>query len=177
MALPLIVGIAAKAGQGKDTLAGMLGWPTRAFAYTLKAMLSAACLPEPPTREEKEALIEGLGFSWREAAQLLGTEWGRALNPEIWILLTERALNNCGHKVVVITDVRFDNEATWVRRHGLLAHLEGRPTTTVGYAANHASEAGVAKASGDYLIRNEGSLQDLQESATRFKHHIESQWL
>lgn len=169
--MPLLVGVTGKAGAGKDTVADLLEYPRDAFASTLKAMMAAAGLPEPASREEKEAIIPGLGFSWRVAAQRLGTEWGRGLNENLWVLLLLRRVRASGHPIVCISDVRFENEAALIRSNGVLCHVRGRDTTVVGDAAAHASEAGVDPGPGDYVIHNDGSLRDLGVLARNFKHN------
>lgn len=170
--MPILIGITGKAGSGKDTLAGFLGYPVDHFASTLKLMLAAAGLPEPTVRASKEAEIPGLGFSWRRAAQTLGTEWGRSLNADLWLLLLERRCRTSGHAVIVIPDVRFENEAAFIRKHGVLCHLHGRETTAGEGAETHASEQGVKSLAGDYCIFNEGSLQDLEALAKGFKDYL-----
>jgi len=177
--MPILIGITGRAGVGKDTLAGFLGYPTDAFAATLKLMMSAAGLPEPATRREKEHAIEGLGFSWRRAAQRLGTEWGRSLNPNLWLLLLERRCRASNQKVIVITDVRFENEAAFIREHGVLCFLEGRETTVRGPDGKHPSEFGISALAGDYTIFNAGSLEQLKACAKNFKEnyikHLEAE--
>ena len=170
--MPYLVGLTGPAGVGKDTVAGFLGWPTFAFAKTLKLMLAAAGLPEPATREDKEAIIPELGFSWRQAAQTLGTEWGRGLNPDLWLLLAKRYALNSGYTVLVITDVRFENEAQLVREHGCLIHVSGRETTASGAAAAHASEEGVAVGLSDWGIANSGTLEELRETVESLKEEL-----
>lgn len=149
-----IVGFTGPAGSGKDTAADYLmskGFVKISFASTLKAMLATAGLPEPASRDDKEKIIEGFPFSWREAAQTLGTEWGRSLDPDIWLKLTLKGLEPDGKYVV--SDVRFENEAKVVRENGLLIHLVGRKVD-MGDLEAHASEAGVTRAHGDYCVRN-----------------------
>lgn len=167
--MPFLIGITGRAGVGKDTLAGFLGYPTDAFAATLKAMMAAAGLPEPASRREKEHAIAGLGFSWRRAAQRLGTEWGRSLNPDMWRLLMERRCRASNKEIITITDVRFENEAEFIRKHGILCHVDGRETTVHGLETSHASEFGVSKQGGDYCILNAGDLKDLKQSVETFR--------
>lgn len=48
----------------------------------------------------------------RKALQLLGTEWGRALQPDLWLRAMQRATGGEGRWA--ITDCRFRNEAEFV---------------------------------------------------------------
>lgn len=150
-----IIGITGKAGSGKDTLADYLvehyGYEKISFAATLKNMLIAAGLPEPTNRDDKEKIIDGFSFSWRDAAQKLGTEWGRSLDDNLWVKLTMNNLDPA--KNYVISDVRFENEATMVRCHGLLVHLTGR-SVDMGMLGGHPSESGVKMGVDDYTIHN-----------------------
>lgn len=133
-----IIGLVGHAGAGKDTAAEYLvehfGFCAVSFAAPLKNMLEAlfedagvdhAWLHEPHLKGE---LIPGLGFSARHLMQTLGTEWGRQLHgPDWWVKLTAArlGLHNLPHSApvhdrLVLTDVRFPNEAAWVN------HLGGR---------------------------------------------------
>jgi len=164
---PYLIGLAGKAGVGKDTAAHMLEAPRYhyAFARPLKAMLTTIGIYEP-IREKKEAVLPRFGFSYRQAAQTLGTEWGRALHPELWLLLAqieweERA--KAYHSFMIITDVRFENEAQWVRENGTVVHIVGRETTVQGAAAGHASEAGLAVwPHDDYILHNDSTMEVLR---------------
>ena len=158
----MILGLAGPAGVGKDTVADrlvdMYGFRKVSFAQTLKAMMAVAGFPEP-CREQKEELIPGFEFSWRVAAQRLGTEWGRGLDPNIWTKIIEAQISTPGNWV--ISDVRFANEAEMVRRRGRLVHIYGRITTVTGEAAGHVSEAGVAGGIKDLAISNRWSVARL----------------
>lgn len=161
-----ILGITGKAGAGKDTvgkyIADKLGWERAAFAEPLKMMLAAIDIVEPP-RELKEEIMPAWGFSYRRAAQLLGTEWGRALSPagDIWVnIMHQRIVNaqSVGMPGFVITDVRFDNEVALIARlGGTLLHIEGRNYEVT----EHKSEQGIPFTLGDYKIFNDGSLEQL----------------
>ncbi len=76
----LLIGFAGPAGSGKDTgadyLAEKYSLERASFAQPLKAMLTTIGIVEPPSREAKEAEMPEWGFSYRQAAQKLGTEWG-----------------------------------------------------------------------------------------------------
>ncbi len=61
---------------------------------------------------------------------------------------------------VIFKDIRFENEAAFLRHHnGLIWHIV-RPNLPKVNA--HSSEHGIAQAPGDLLITNAGSLDDLQ---------------
>ena len=160
-----LVGFTGKAGAGKDTLADYLvqehHFIKLSFAGPLKAMMATVGMPEPKDREAKEQPLEGFNFTWREAAQRLGTEWGRSLDPDIWVKIMENAIQRFSDEAnIVFADVRFENEAAMIRRlGGRILHVTGR-AADLGVNAGHASEAGVAFADGDALIPNGGQLDD-----------------
>lgn len=169
---PRLIGLTGKAGSGKDTVGQYLHkWAdayTLAFAYPLKAGLAAMGFPEPKDREAKEAVIAGFNFSWRELAQTLGTEWGRARDPDLWLKLAMQEVDRIRaarpHSLVVITDVRFENEAAAIReRGGQIWHITGREAQMFGDTKTHASETGVQVANGDKVIVNSGTLVELAD--------------
>lgn len=170
-----IIGLTGPAGVGKDTVASVLaGVYTRyAFAGPLKIALSCLNLFEPRTRAAKEVLLPGKPYSYRTAAQTLGTEWARRLDPDFWLKLADEKTVHL--RKVVFTDVRFNNEADWVRtRGGVIWHVTGRATTVTGEAAAHASEVAVDFKDGDWTLDNSGTLEDLtsntQDLLWRMKH-------
>jgi hypothetical protein len=118
-----IVGIAGYARSGKDTAAQVLierGWKRMAFADQLK-MDVERCIGYPiaaMTADQKEF--------WRpllvEYARLR-----RAQHPDYWIWQVESNMKmNVGPgEKVVITDVRYANEAKWIlSRGGLMIFVE-----------------------------------------------------
>lgn len=157
-----LIGLAGRAGSGKDTFADMLGCKTYAFAKPLKDGLAAMGFPEP-AREDKEKIIPGFAFTWRDAAQKLGTEWGRELQSDIWLAVAKRYRKTVEAEFLVISDVRFHNEADWVREHGALVHILGRETYKLeGDTAAHPSEHPLPRLDTDYAIDNSGTREDLR---------------
>lgn len=158
-----IIGLTGAAGSGKDTVASMLpiSFYRYAFAKPLKEALKVLGIPEPKTRAEKEGLLPGRTYSYRKAAQTLGTEWARNLSKTFWSDLAKDAIQ--GFDKVVLTDVRFENEADWVRNQGgVIWHIKGRMTELLGDTANHPSEIPVEFKLGDVLIQNDGTLDELR---------------
>lgn len=162
----MLIGFTGPAGVGKDEAARQLGlalgnYSRYAFAKPIKDALAAMGFPEPATRAEKEAIIPNLGVSWRHMAQTLGTEWGRnSVRPDLWLWLAKEQYAE--HRNLMVTDVRFENEAAWVREvGGLMVHVYGRETTVARQEAQHASEAGVTIRAGAYMLPNLYGLDDL----------------
>lgn len=161
----MIIGFTGPAGSGKDTAADHLvahhGFTKVSWAGPLKAALAAMGFPEPNDRALKEVTIPGFPFSWRQAAQALGTEWGRTLDPDIWVKLVGRLVSDNPEASWVVSDVRFENEAAMIRSlGGVVIHLHGR-RADLGGAEAHASEKGVKASLTDWNIENAGS--DLQQ--------------
>ena len=159
----MIIGISGKAGCGKSTAAKYLvekyGFVEVSFAAILKNMLSVAGLPEPSNRDDKEKNVEGFDFTWREAAQTLGTEWGRSLDENIWVKLTMASLED--GKNYVFSDVRFDNEAlSIIRKNGVVLEMSGR-SVDLGQNSSHASEKGVDTFWITYVTGNSESVDVL----------------
>lgn len=174
-----VVGLTAPRGAGKDT-AGLtfseLGYVQIAFADPIKRAVEAMfdlCPEVWDDRQLKEqtlhqsGLIPGFHFSPRYLAQTIGTEWGREIiTPDIWVRAVERKLHvqarQHGVQKFVITDVRFSNEAEWIRSlAGRVVEIE-RP----GYAwnADHASEAGPDDQLIDHTLPNAGTLTELRHA-------------
>lgn len=182
-----IIGFAGKAGAGKDTCADYListyAHRRAALAQPLKTMLHAGLGLDPAdyqTLEQKEAVIPWLGVSYRHAAQSLGTDWGRKLiNPDVWLLCLEKFVVPEMQKTdcpgLVLSDVRFDNEAAWVRRMGgtLIHVISNRGNGMPVALAAHASESGVAVDVKDRLLFNYGSIAELHLSLDAI---LESVW-
>lgn len=155
----IVIAFAGPGGAGKSTAANLLveraGFTKVSFAAPLYDMLEAGGFGRPKTLEEKQAVIPHLGFSWRHAAQTLGTEWGRRLlREDIWQMI---ALGKCSdpNGRYAIDDCRFDNEADPVRAlpGGHVVHLVGR-AGNLGALGGHVSESGVTFKEGDHRINN-----------------------
>lgn len=168
MSRPTIFGFTGAARSGKDTAAAFLqahiGGYRYAFADPLRAMLLAGFgidMNEQYWKDRKEEPIPAFGVSPRQMMQTLGTEWGRKMiNTDVWLLLAKNELITHGSGMI-ITDVRFENEAAWVRKMGgVVIHVKRDAAPTV---SAHESENGVHVAELlDHIIMNDGSLEDLQ---------------
>lgn len=162
-----IIGITGRAGSGKDTVARHLTtyfkahFRSVAFADPIRSGLKAVFGWDDSYFDypKKEEVIEMLGKSPRQIMQTFGTEWGRdRVNTDLWLKLAGIRMENlvgAGFNVLV-TDVRFQNEADWIRQQGgVIWHLDrdGSSTTSA-----HKSEAGVNFVIGDKRIDNNETL-------------------
>ena len=151
--MPRIIAFAGLAGSGKDTAAAVileqLWWERRPLAGPLKAMLATLMklrgCHDPETYTDGNLATKQATTPWlnnetpRRAMQLLGTEFGRALSPTLWLdTWRDGMLKSTAHGVVV-TDVRFANEAEYLKKLGAEIYLVRRPGF-VGGAGQHASE-------------------------------------
>jgi hypothetical protein len=165
----MLIGLCGAAGSGKDTVASILGFDRVAFAdplYEMVSIITGMTPDEMRDREAKERPVDWLGQSPRQLLQTLGTEWGRATVSEtIWIdtaMRRVRRLLDAGRDVV-ITDVRFDNEAAAIKAAGGVIWQVVRGEGGIqGLAARHASEAGVSPVLIDRVLGNWGSLSRLR---------------
>lgn len=178
-----IVGIHGKAVSGKDTVADQL---VREFAaakesfaaplYKGLAVMLDIPVADLQRRATKEEPIEWLDRSPRFLLQTLGTEWGRDLvGWDVWVRALHRRCeqveavwedNGYLPRAWVISDVRFEDEAAFVREHGVLIHLvrDGAPPVN-----GHVSELGVEfRADVDLVLENNGTLDDLAAAVRAF---------
>jgi hypothetical protein len=167
-----LIGIHGPLNGGKDTVANYIQdqYPMLFARYAFASPLKHACevmfgfsREQIEDRVQKEAVDPFWGFSPRKAMQLLGTEYGRQmLRDDLWIRRAELEIKNNLAKFdqgTIITDVRFENEAEWVRtqENAILIYLEV-PGLVRDAKYTHASEAGISRSDKDFVIVNDKSL-------------------
>ena len=166
-----VIGIHGPLNGGKDTVCNLLKelrpgqFAQYAFARPLKEagmILFGFTMEHFEDRVLKEQVDPYWGFSPRKAMQLLGTEYGRQmLREDIWIRRAQREveLNKAKGLKTIITDVRFENEAEWIRSLGDSAGLIylSVPGLVRDEKYNHASEAGISHDASDVNILNDKS--------------------
>ncbi len=162
-----ILALTGPAGAGKDTIADHLvnsfGFARFAFADGPRAMLEALLshigvdhqwLYERHLKERPAPVVDA---SYRQLMQTLGTGWGRdMLHPDLWVHCLGARLGiapgprvwgagggpeHCVpvHDRIVITDVRYPNEAGAIHRWG--GTLVGVTRPQMMAVRPHASEA------------------------------------
>lgn len=168
-----LIGIHGKMGSGKDTLATVIHalcprqFRSNSFARPLKAGVMAMFGWDSDVledRKKKEAVDDFWGFTPRSAMQLLGTEYGRRLLcDDIWIKAAEQFYQQArkAESSVIMTDVRFENEAEWIRskENSILIHVVDPTAAIVDPESLHPSERGVNFLPGvDLHISNDKAL-------------------
>lgn len=178
---PAIIGITGKAGAGKDTLAKAIsvnqqfqvdhpgGIHIISFADVLKQYVMVKfglTRWAVYTQEGKESIIPWLGVTVREVLQKEGTELTRDVwGSNFWIQRIMQTISGMHEtELVIIPDVRFEDEAEWVLScGGMLVGVEGRAAETLDESQKgHRSEGGVPEELVHTTIDNSGTLTDLQ---------------
>lgn len=169
--MPKLIGITGKARSGKDTLGAALvarGYKRVSFADALKR--SVAIIAGEPEElyfddASKEEVSPTLGVTRRSALQKVGNSMREVLNKDVWI---RRALLEAGDSDVVITDVRYDNEAQAVRlAGGIVVGLSREGAGLRGEAAHHVSEKPISIDLIDEFVINDGTIEDLKKRADK----------
>ncbi len=103
----------------------------------------------------------------RRILQTMGTDIFREhVHKDFWLMVQKKYLldvRNFGAQVAIIDDVRFENEADFIREHdGLMFHV--RRNNILPNNDQHASEKGVVVKHGDHLF-NFNSLEEMKTAA------------
>jgi dephospho-CoA kinase len=151
----MLIGIVGKAGAGKDSIANHLianyEFTRKAFADPLKEIVQRLfhMSDEQLWGDRKEDIDSRYGLTPRFLLQYLGTDVLRQLYPNVWCDLLVRDYNcsfdQAGNRLnVVVSDVRFLNEAEAIRTGGghvwRVVCLNNPKDTKLGGSHDHPSE-------------------------------------
>lgn len=168
-----VVGVTGFARSGKDTVADYIIDNDKdllkySFANPLKnAVSSLFNIPrEELDGDNREVKLPEWGLSIREILQLFGTESMRnVFGEDFWIKKAQHAVDSAlGDNStfgIIISDVRFENEAQFCRDNGILIHVSRSGADGNVGVSGHASEGGIQIDTSDYIIENNSSLEDL----------------
>ena len=166
MALRIAFGY--KMGTGKDTACSYLitkfGGHTLRFSEPLyKIMSYAQDICNLEKRKDRKFL------------QLVGTEWGRSTDPDIWLnLLLDKASHCCYKKQnLYLSDLRFPNELYRLKKEGWICVRIDRNVTSISTdrsgtgSVSHSSESSldqVPDKDWDFILQNNDSFDDFYSS-------------
>lgn len=173
---PRLIGLSGYATAGKDSVAEVLirlyGHKRVAFADKLKSFVREV---NPyvafPTSDKVRAaeLVDSLGDTeakkhdeYRRVLQVIGTTVREYFGRDTWV---DAALNQTSDDYVVVTDVRFQNEAQRIKDLGGIMLRVQRPG--VGPANDHISEHDLDGFKFDGYVINDGDLVDLEGEVQR----------
>lgn len=151
------LGLVGLARSGKDTVAEYI---TFFKGFDIDPRISFA----HPIRQTMYEFQDKLGLPRhkdRKLMQLLG-DWGRSVDSDIFIKYVLRFAST--NENVIVTDVRYMNEAEKLRENGFtLVKILGNPQSVDRSESefNHSSEREVKHIICDYTIENNGTLDEL----------------
>lgn len=177
--MSLIIAINGLLGSGKNELASIIKnefpqyrFQIHAFADKLKnitASLTESPLDDFYTQEGKNTFIEEFNATNGEMLQKVGTAL-KAIDKDIWVKPLMRKYDSIQDKNWIICDLRYYNELEACKtRGGILVNITGDPKGVRAKSKrdlNHHSETELSTFTNwDYIINNNGSLDDLRNSA------------
>lgn len=186
------VGFAGCMHSGKDTAAGYLkdsiiqlmgatykvttlalAQPIKQFAMDYLGLNKHQCYDQ----EGKAEYNTFWGMTNREILQKIGTDAMRnGFHPDVWVKITELRIKKSIKEgsFWIVTDVRFPNECEMIRRCGGIVVSMMRPSVepTVPLDQVHPSELKLHSDMIDYLLRNDGTLDDLKQNVDLLKAYI-----
>ncbi|WJN63315.1 deoxynucleoside monophosphate kinase [Streptomyces phage phiScoe54] len=175
----LLIGLSGYAGSGKDEAAKTLvagGWRRDAFADRLRDFLYELNPLIPGHVGAGNLRLANVvdAYGWdaakrtfpeiRQLLQRCGTEAGRkVLGSNVWVdaLMKDFDADN---EALVVTDVRFENEANRIRRAGGVVVRIERPgvgPNTAPDGSIHLSDIALDGYTFDSVIVNNGTVEDL----------------
>jgi len=188
----LLIGLGSKAKNGKDTVAQAfkeaLGNSVRlySFANELKTYCKdhhAELLLDWQVAngtEEVPVSKEDPIYGYSAILQYYGTDIVRAKDPNHWVKALEHRIEVEQPEIAVITDVRFLNEATWIKENGgtlidvIRRKKDGTRWLDPNRDPNHISETALDEYLGwDYvLLAGDGEIEKLKSKALGVLHNV-----
>jgi hypothetical protein len=184
-----IIGLHGSIGSGKSTIAKYLvvnyNYEEYALANPLKK-IGEIFYFEPNqlygTQENKLEINEHWGVSARKFLQVVGSELFRDALPKllpdmkldgcsVWIKLLDIYIKKNPNKNLVISDVRFSDEAKYIQSIGGYIIKIDRKLEQPSDIAKHQSEN--QNVSYDIILNNNGSLDDLKKNIDTIAHVLQ----
>lgn len=175
-----IIGLTGKMGVGKTTIVEIMRQVLNDEVNVVKFAQPLYDIQEFIYERISSVHERPKGFvKDRKLLQFLGTDWARQnINTNLWVdlwkievLNIERDFDqeNLDDYVIVVDDVRFDNEAQAIKSMGgLIIKVESDKIEERIEVENtsHSSEDGVSEGLVDAYIRNNSTIEDLKQIVT-----------
>lgn len=165
------IGLVGYARSGKDTVATLMQEHAEFQRFALAdGVRDAAYELNPLVADEYEVqylqdLVDELGWELakgypdvRKTLQSVGQLFKSQVDEHFWITRVARKMRETRAKNVLITDIRFPEEVILVDSVVRIV----RPG--VGPVNDHVSETGINSIPHDFILYNEGSLEDQREN-------------
>jgi len=165
----MIIGLTGFARSGKDSVAKVLvehyGFTRVAFADKIRDLL-VEMDPILENGHHLSSMLEDYGWELTKAKpevrrllQSLGVGARKIFGDNHWIVEATKNLDRTAN--YVITDVRFINEATWVKDvfGGQIWRVERPGVSAIN---NHVSESEMSTFTVDQIFTNNGTIEDLE---------------
>lgn len=170
----IIIGLSGKKRSGKNAVAKFIAMQTsmpcfeQSFADGLKAEVAKACGVSRTYLEENKDNFRLILQGW-------GTDFRRKLVDDLyWIKKMDKALQHQyainPDSVALITDVRFLNEADYVRKCGGVVVRVNRPESAS--VDEHVSETELDDYKFDFVINNNSTLNNLASDVRMLIHNL-----
>lgn len=165
-----LIGLTGKKFHGKDTVAGIIAMNNAvmllSFASPIKKAISIIHeIPEEILSDSKlkETVLPQWGKSPRELLQWLGTDiYRNQFSKDIWLKNMEMRIRKYEDFPIVVTDVRFDNEAKLIHKlGGSVWRIDA--SERIKSDDKHESENGIDDSLVDLTIYNNGNVDELKK--------------
>ena len=169
---PKIILISAKARHGKDQFAEFFTEYTEGYHKSLTIGYGDAVknVCESYFGCTKEKNDEN-----RSSWQHVGTDVARANYEDVWVDITIALIKGIGHlyDYILIKDVRFENEISKWKEEGyetttIRIHRTNFDNGLSDEQKNHPSETSLDNYPFDYVLLNDGTLNDYKEMVCKF---------
>lgn len=187
-----LIGLAGSAGCGKDTVAKFL-CDTQEFRqitladpirHGITAMFGIPMGHMTDRALKEQPLDEICGKTPRQVMQTLGTEWGRnQICLDVWLKVAQRdinyqrnlaAANNLYLRGIVVSDIRFEGEAKWLRDQGGIIWHINRSNNPYATFTGHLSEVPINISDHEPTIINDGDIDQLHEQIVQLMQREET---
>lgn len=190
-----LIGLGHKKQHGKSTVARFLSdlydFREYAFADPLKEVVDTLFpFPSYCKKGNKELIDPELGFSYRDACEMIGEMFRQKYGKDFWVKTLQRRIKkdlqlhpSKTEALIVVSDVRHPEEAEWVKsQRGTLIKVHNprkvQQVSEEEYKKKHISEIALDNYAGwDFIIQNDGTLSQLEQKINKLIPEILKQKL